>query len=200
MIVCVEGIDGSGKTTVVRHIMEMMHGKAVNLRTPGFIPEIRSIVLDPDKDLLTETKAMLFLAEMVEVCKEIESLEKCGFHTILDRFYLSTYVYQLTKLPAAKMRVCEDFISKFLRPIDITAILQISVDAAIERSMQDGMEFSKKDAFEKDSRSVWGNRAKIYNNAHLRFAHNPILGHIMYCNSQFTPAEHIAKTIVGCMR
>lgn len=196
MIICLEGIDGSGKSTVVKHLMDLFGKKAVQLRTPGFIPEIRELVLNPERELHNETKAILFLAEMVEVSHQMRKYHDSGIHVILDRFYLSTYVYQFYKMYPYQRRVCEYLIKNFMTPIDITAILKLPVKVAMERTGAVIGEFSEKDAFEKDSWDEWERRANLYNSAHLmKNGITEFLGKIMFFNAEKMTALEISKAI-----
>jgi thymidylate kinase len=196
MIICLEGIDGSGKSTVVEHLLEIGGYKIAQLRTPGFIPEIRELVLDPKNSLHQETKTMLFLAEMVEVSRAIKNFSEAGLHVVLDRFYLSTIVYQLSNMYPFKRRVCEDIIKNFLVPLDLTVILKISTKKAMERARKLDPEFSGGDAFELAEIEEWERRAANYNTIHLKSGNlKGMFGTIMYFNSEIMSAREIAEKV-----
>ena len=99
----IEGIDGSGKTTLINNLLEYYQsiGKDVFVtREPGGTPiseDIRSIILKSyDTSTLTPmSELMLFLASRYQNYVEmIEPLVNKGTIVIADRYHDSTIAYQ----------------------------------------------------------------------------------------------------------
>lgn len=92
MIFSLEGINGTGKSTIAKAIAETSSFKYAKL--PGFadIPacvEIRKLLETHSKNMSERTNFHLYAADMFEF------FDKCGDHNyILDRSWVSTMVYQ----------------------------------------------------------------------------------------------------------
>jgi dTMP kinase len=98
----IEGIEGSGKTTAIRHIQQYLQEKGLDIvitREPGGIDiaeQIRSIILDPKNTKMDGvTEALLYAAARRQhlVEKVIPALEH-GKIVICDRFVDSSLAYQ----------------------------------------------------------------------------------------------------------
>ncbi len=98
----VEGIDGAGKTTVVKKIGTELtkQGYAVQIvREPGgtlISEQIRSILLDPDnRNLVAPAEALLYVAARAQLVEEvIRSSLSTNKLLICDRYIDSTLAYQ----------------------------------------------------------------------------------------------------------
>ncbi len=98
MFITLEGIEGSGKTTQLEHIVKFMRDRDyehVVTREPGGTEigkKIRAILLSPDtKNLNSLTELLLYAADRAQHVKEIiiPSLES-GKIVICDRFFDAT--------------------------------------------------------------------------------------------------------------
>lgn len=107
-IIEVEGISGSGKTTLVPYIQKFLEKQgysSFSFYEPGFTKlgnDIRKMVLSQKTNGETYykvlTKLLLFLTNRVDtryLCSK--EIHKKNF-TIIDRYYGSTYVYQILAL------------------------------------------------------------------------------------------------------
>src|SRR4051812_32657866 len=73
--------------------------EVVPLREPGGTPvgdQLRTIVLHPESQLTPRAEALLFMASRAELVHRVvrPALDR-GATVILDRFFLSTYAYQV---------------------------------------------------------------------------------------------------------
>ena len=101
-LIVLEGAEGAGKTTQIRLLAERLTTagiQCVAVREPGGTPvgdDIREILLHPEQEITAATEALLFMASRAElVSREIlPSLQK-GMVVLVDRFFLSTYAYQI---------------------------------------------------------------------------------------------------------
>lgn len=101
MIISFEGIDGSGKSTQAKLLLEKLQcqGRSVlYVREPGgteVSERIRSLLLDPDMDMDPFTEMLLFSAARSELVRtRIRDMQAKGGMVICDRFFDSTVAYQ----------------------------------------------------------------------------------------------------------
>ena len=141
-LIVFEGAEGVGKTTQIRHLCQTLSARNVeylDVREPGGTrvgDAIRSLVLDPGPEIAARTEALLFMASRAELVDRImrPALER-GSVVIADRFFLSTYAYQIAGrgLPEAEVTAANRFATRGLVP-DLTILLRLSVDAALART------------------------------------------------------------------
>jgi dTMP kinase len=160
-LIVFEGAEGAGKTTQIRILAERLTKAGVSyvgVREPGGTPvgdEIRDIVLHQDEELTAATEALLFMASRAELVARqiIPSLEKQDV-VLVDRFFLSTYAYQIVGrgLPEPEVRAANRLATTGLVP-DLTLLLDVHVshglDRADARGKRDRIERSGDDFHEK---------------------------------------------------
>ena len=98
MFVSLEGVDGSGKSTQARLLVEALGADAVAIREPGgteAAERIREMLADPGLELEPLAELMLFLAARADLTEQVirPSLE-AGRHVVADRFSDSSVAYQ----------------------------------------------------------------------------------------------------------
>jgi len=160
-LIVFEGAEGAGKTTQIRLLAERLTNagiSSVGVREPGGTPvgdEIRDIVLHQDEELTAATEALLFMASRAElIAREIlPSLEKLDA-VLVDRFFLSTYAYQIVGrgLPEPEVRAANRLATGGLVP-DLTLLLDVhashGLNRADARGKRDRIERSGDDFHEK---------------------------------------------------
>lgn len=141
-LIVVEGPEGAGKTTQLARLAEWLadRGRASHVvREPGTSPvgqEIRRLVLDPAYAVAPRTEALLFMAARAElVASELRPRLEAGQTVFADRFFLSTYAYQIhgRGLPEAEIVAANRFATQDLVP-DLTLLLQLAPSAGLERA------------------------------------------------------------------
>jgi dTMP kinase len=151
-LVVFEGIEGAGKTTQIKLLAERLSAAGISclaVREPGGTPVgdgIREILLHPEQEITAATEALLFMASRAElVAREILPSLVEGMVVLLDRFFLSTYAYQVVGrgLPEAEIRAANRLATSGLIP-DITLLLDIEsiegLGRADARGQRDRME------------------------------------------------------------
>lgn len=112
-LIVFEGPEGAGKTTQLRRLGAWLahHGVAhVSVREPGGTAlgdEIRALLLDPAREIAPRAELHLFLASRAELMEEVvDPALAAGAVVLVDRFFLSTYAYQVEGrgLPEADVR------------------------------------------------------------------------------------------------
>lgn len=98
MFISLEGVDGSGKSTQARLLVEALGEGTVAIREPGgteAAERIRELLADPSVELEPLAELMLFLAARAEVTERvIRPALEAGRHVVADRFSDSSVAYQ----------------------------------------------------------------------------------------------------------
>jgi dTMP kinase len=98
MFISLEGVDGSGKSTQARLLVEALGEGTVAIREPGgteAAERIRDLLADPSVELEPLAELMLFLAARAEVTERvIRPALETGRHVVADRFSDSSVAYQ----------------------------------------------------------------------------------------------------------
>lgn len=100
-LITIEGLDGSGKTTLADGLEAALRGRdlpVMRLREPGGVvlsERIRDLVADPELHPHPRTEALLFAAARAQLCAEVllPALDE-GRWVLLDRFVDSSLAYQ----------------------------------------------------------------------------------------------------------
>lgn len=100
-LITIEGLDGSGKTTLATGLVDALTTRGVSvtrLREPGGVvlsERIRALVADPDATISPRAEALLFAAARAQLCAELLiPLLAEGRWVVLDRFVDSSLAYQ----------------------------------------------------------------------------------------------------------
>lgn len=163
MFITFEGIEGSGKTTQIRHVIEFLEkkGKAcVMTREPGGTitgQKIRSILLDPENNGMDHsTELLLYLADRAEHAnKIIKPALSAGKTVLCDRYYDATKAYQgyARGLDMDLLDKLHKLIINDLKP-DITILLDLDPDTGLSRAwkqINEGKRVESETRFEKET-------------------------------------------------
>lgn len=141
--ITIEGIEGSGKTTQIRHIVAYLEGRGlecVTTREPGGTTigeKIRSILLDADnKNMDPVTELLLYTADRAQHIKTlVNPALSSGKTVVCDRYFDATVAYQ-----GYARGLDIDFIYKLhhlifgdLKP-DVTLLLDLSPEIGLSRA------------------------------------------------------------------
>jgi dTMP kinase len=138
-----EGIDGSGKSTQARMLVDALRNEGhdvVQTREPGGssgAEEIRALVLKGDPDRWSaETEVLLFTAARRDhLERTIEPALKAGRVVICDRFADSTRMYQ--GLSRGDLRGLVDQLHDLMigREPDLTILIDMDPDIGLQRAI-----------------------------------------------------------------
>lgn len=141
MLIVLEGPEAVGKSTQARKL-EAWLGESklsvVAVREPGGTPvgdEIRRILLDPKSSLSSRSEALLFMASRAELVDRVIRPSLAADRTVLlDRFFLSTYAYQIVGrgLDEADVRAANHLATGGLVP-NLTLLLQLPLAESLAR-------------------------------------------------------------------
>ena len=145
-LVVFEGAEGVGKTTQVRRVAEWIASvgvPCVALREPGGTSlgeRVREVLLDAASDPVPEAEALLFMACRAQiVATRVKPALESGAIVLLDRFFLSTYAYQVAGrgLEESRVREANALATDGLVP-DLTVLLELPVEEGMARADQRG--------------------------------------------------------------
>lgn len=145
MYICLEGIDGSGKSTQILLLEEWLKEYGCSVKRifePTDSPVgklIRKMLKDPEAtgENFQKTLALLFAADRMILMDEIKAAEESGKVVISDRSFFSSIVYQNDPEWLYE-------INKHVKRPDAVILLDVDVETALTRC--DG-----KDSFENKS-------------------------------------------------
>jgi dTMP kinase len=141
-LIVLEGPEGAGKSTQLRLLADWLGERdeeVVAVREPGGTPlgdQIRRLLLDPASDIVPRSEALLFMASRAQlVQREILPALATNRIVLLDRFFLSTYAYQVAGrgLPQEEIVAANRLATATLRP-DLTLLLSLPVEEGLKRA------------------------------------------------------------------
>jgi dTMP kinase len=141
-----EGVEGSGKSTQLDRLTGHLARAGVPFaafREPGGTSlgdQIRRLLLDPASQVSARAEALLFMASRAELLtREVRPALARGAVVLLDRFFLSTYAYQIggRGLPETDVRATNLMATEGLVP-DLTLLLTLSSTEGLARTMGRG--------------------------------------------------------------
>jgi dTMP kinase len=145
-LIVLEGSEGAGKTTQLGLLSERLRSAGIevhSLREPGgtaLSDSIRSLLLDPAQHISPAAEALLFMASRAQLVRdEIDPALDRGVIVLMDRFFLSTYAYQIDGrgLPEDQIRAANALATGGLIP-DLTVILEMTATEGMERASARG--------------------------------------------------------------
>ena len=160
MFISLEGVDGSGKSTQARLLVEALGDETVAIREPGgtdAAERIRELLADPGVELEPLAELMLFLAARADLTERvIRPALEAERHVVADRFSDSSVAYQGAARGLGVGEViglCETA-TDGLWP-DLTLLLRIEPEVGLGRAAGD-------DRFEQEGLSLQQEVATAY--------------------------------------
>lgn len=208
-LIVFEGPEGSGKTTQLRLLSEWIVAKGgggrsvVAVREPGGTllgDEIRRLLLDPASDITGRAEALLFMASRAQLVeREVRPALDAGAVVLVDRYFLSTYAYQVEGrgLPQDDVAAANRFATGGLRP-DVTLLMSFPVSEGLARAARrtsghDRMEQETREFHERVARAFDG-----FTTAEWQAAH-PEAGPVESIDARGAPKEVFAR-VLGALR
>ena len=160
MFISLEGVDGSGKSTQARLLVEALGEGTVAIREPGgteAAERIRELLADPGVELEPLAELMLFLAARADLTERvIRPALEAGQTVIADRFSDSSIAYQgaARGLGVGEVIGLCEAATDGLWP-DLTLLLRIDPESGLARAESD-------DRFEREGPALQQAVAEAY--------------------------------------
>lgn len=145
-LLVLEGAEGVGKSTQLAALAGWLRARQLPVRVvrePGGTAlgeSIRALLLDPGRAMHPRAEALLFMASRAELLAEVvEPALARGETVIADRFFLSTYAYQIGArgLPENGVRAANGLATGGLVP-DLTILLRLPPGDGMTRALGRG--------------------------------------------------------------
>jgi len=142
LFISLEGVDGSGKSTQARLLVEALGEETVAIREPGgtqAAERIRELLADPGVELEPLAELMLFLAARADLTERvIRPALEADRDVVADRFSDSSVAYQgaARGLGVGEVIGLCDTATDGLWP-DLTLLLRLDPEAGLERAQSD---------------------------------------------------------------
>ncbi|MFL9765111.1 dTMP kinase [Vibrio cyclitrophicus] len=121
MFIVIEGLDGSGKSTVSKHLAKKLNAKL--LTTPGADFKDTRKQLDAVFSNNSKARQLFYMATVLNVADEAQSLITSGKNVVVDRYWLSTQVYHCW-MSNGQHYTLQEVESELLTP-DLTVFLDL---------------------------------------------------------------------------
>lgn len=139
-LVVFEGAEGVGKSTQVARLCAAWARRGVpvaSYREPGATSlgeRVRALLLDPATEVDPRAEALLFMAARAQLVARVDADLAAGTHVVLDRFFLSTYAYQIAGrgLDGDSVRAANALATRGLVP-DVTLLLTCTPEVSAAR-------------------------------------------------------------------
>jgi dTMP kinase len=129
--IVVEGLDGSGKTTLIENIVNSLNGIVPIKSLIDILPRgkcIRECIGNKEHYGNDLSIALLYLSETTRVKDKIVHYLENGNNVIVDRWFYSTMAYTNNKYIDII-----DNVSKYLPNIDMTIYVDVDIDTIVKR-------------------------------------------------------------------
>jgi dTMP kinase len=142
LFISLEGVDGSGKSTQARLLVEALGPETVAIREPGgtdAAERIRELLADPSLDLDPFAELLLFSAARADlVSRVIRPALEAGKTVVADRFADSSVAYQggARGLGTSHVLSLTDTVIDGLWP-DLTLLLKVDPELGLGRATSD---------------------------------------------------------------
>jgi dTMP kinase len=142
LFISLEGVDGSGKSTQARLLVEALGEETVAIREPGgtdAAERIRTLLADPEVELEPLAELMLFCAARADLTERvIRPALEAGRNVVADRFSDSSVAYQgaARGLGVGEVIGLCDTATDGLWP-DLTLLLRIDPETGLGRAESD---------------------------------------------------------------
>ena len=141
-LIVFEGGEGAGQSTQLARLAVRLSAAAIRTATwrePGGTPlgdEIRRLLLDPAQQITPTAEALLFMASRAQLVRdELRPALDAGTTVLLDRFFLSTYAYQIAgrQMREQEVQAANALATQGLTP-DLTILLTLNAEEGLLRA------------------------------------------------------------------
>lgn len=141
--IAIDGIDGCGKSTQLKNVARFLSDRGltvVQTREPGGTKTgtvLRNILISTEYNVEPETELFIYSADRLEHQRKVILPELENGHSVIsDRFLPSTYAYQIFGRGLDKSLLDTLLNYSVTRYPDLTFIIDIKPEIALERAMR----------------------------------------------------------------
>lgn len=200
-LIVLEGAEGAGKSTQVARLADWLARRDVPVRvvrepgTSAVGTEIRRLLLEPRHAIDPAAEALLFMAARAQlVAEELAPALDAGETVLADRFFLSTYAYQVhgRGLMESQVRAANALATRGRVP-DLTVLITVPADEGLARARARGGHDRMEQAGEQFHRRV-GEAFASFADPSWQAAH-PECGPIVVVDGTLNEAAVFARTL-----
>jgi dTMP kinase len=193
MFVCLEGIDGAGKSTQAKLLTDYLKNAdfaAEMVCDPGTTKlglAIRQLILDCDDPISPNAQMLLFSSARAELSNYIRKQRNSGKIIVCDRWLLSTLVYQ-SALNGVDAKLITDIFSQTSVSPDLCIVLDLDPESADNRKKHE----LRKDRYERVTLA----EKQMMRRAYRDFANEPACGRHIYVINADQPQHKVHEKIM----
>ena len=189
MFIVIEGMDGSGKSTISKTLSEKLNAELVS--TPGHqFKDIRK-PLDTIFSQNTKARQLFYAATVLNVSDEIKLLTESGQHVVTDRYWLSTQVYHNWMSNGEHLNL-HDVECELLTP-DLTVYLELPLNERHKRIS------ARNNNTREDIQTLTPEATDTLHNLYLNMRNSRAVGHWLQIDAS-KKIELIVDTIMAKLR
>lgn len=150
-----EGIDGVGKTSIIKGVYEHLKDDfdiVLTKEPTKFFNKLNKLINDPESEIF-----QFWIDRLLNLNRNVKPALEEGKLVIQDRYFDSTYAYQDRSEMDSSFSVV-NYCNLFLIP-DITFVVECPIGQCLERLKKSRKSLSK---YEKEDLSVWLQRSALY--------------------------------------
>ena len=186
--IAVEGLDGSGKSTLVRDLARRLGATSMTTPSPP-VRAVREAVIAGLSGSPVARQAF-YLATLAHASDTIAPMLRAGSGVVLDRYLLSTMVYAVQRGEHLRWRELEES----LLPAHVTVFLDVPL--AVRRARLEARGMSLADIESIDPPFDAGVR-RLY----MDWSRHPVAGRFVHLQLQGTETpDHIVARVLGLLR
>lgn len=155
LFVVFEGIDGAGKTSIIKGVHEYLKEDfdiVLTKEPTSFFTDLNKLIDDPESEIF-----QYWIDRLVNLNRNVKPALSSGKLVLQDRYFDSTYAYQDKSEMDSSFSIV-NYCNLFIVP-DLTFVVECPIGQCLNRIKNSRKELSK---YEKEDWSIWLQRSALY--------------------------------------